>query len=61
MVTAKADVFYFVPGLEAEYHSRLWGKSFPSAAAAVDALTSSLKPNARIALIPEGPYVLAKA
>jgi len=61
LVTAKADVLYFVPGLEAQYHSRLWGKSFPSAAAAVEALTSTLKPDDKIALIPDGPYVLAKA
>lgn len=61
LVTAKVDILYFVPGLEPEYQSRLWGKAYATAEAAVEALTSSIPANARIALIPEGPYVLAKA
>ncbi len=61
LVTARVEVLYYVPGLPTEYHSRLWGKAYPSAAAAVEALTSSVPANARIALIPEGPYVLAQA
>jgi nickel-dependent lactate racemase len=60
LVTARAEVYYFVPGLPPAYHASLWGKSFPSATAAVEALAASLAPGARVALIPEGPYVLAR-
>ena len=52
---------YVVPGLPAEYHASLWGKSFPTAHAAIEALTASLRPGATIAVMPEGPYVLARA
>jgi len=61
MVTARAEVLYYVPGLPREFHSALWGKSYASAQEAVLALTGSLERNARIAVIPEGPYVLARS
>ena len=61
LVTRKAEVLFYVPGLPAEYHARLWGRTFPTAAAAVEALAASLQPGARVAVIPEGPYVLARA
>jgi nickel-dependent lactate racemase len=61
LVTAKAEVLWYVPGLPKEYHAGLWGKSYPSMQAAVEALTAGLAPGATIAVIPEGPYVLAKA
>lgn len=60
LVTAKLDVLYYVPGLPAEYHTSLWGKSFATAHAAIEALTGSLPPGATIAVLPEGPYVLAR-
>jgi lactate racemase len=60
LVTAKAEVLYYVPGLPQKYHNRLWGKAYPSAEAAVDALFSALPRNSRVAVIPEGPYVLAR-
>ena len=60
LVTGKAEVLFYVPGLPRQYYSSLWGKAYTTPAAAVSALTSFLPPNARIALIPEGPYVLAK-
>jgi hypothetical protein len=59
-VIAKAEVLYYVPGLPREYHVSLWGRAYGTAEAAISALTSSLSPGARIALIPEGPYVLAQ-
>jgi nickel-dependent lactate racemase len=61
LVTAKADLLFYVPGLPAEYHPSLWGRTFPSAPEAVAALATSLQPGAKVAVIPEGPYVLAKA
>ena len=60
LVTGRAEVLYYVPGLPREFHSALWGKSFASAEEAVTALTGSLQRGAHIALIPEGPYVLAR-
>ena len=61
LVTARAEVLFYVPGLPPEYHASLWGRSFSSAAAAIEALTGSLSPGASVAVIPEGPYVLARA
>ncbi len=60
LVAEKAEVLFYVPGMPREYHTALWGRAFPTAAAAVENLTASLDPGAAIAVIPEGPYVLAK-
>lgn len=60
MVTASKKVFYFVPGLPAEYYPLLWGKACASAEEGVRALISDLQPGARVAVIPEGPYVLVR-
>jgi hypothetical protein len=61
LVTARAEVLYYVPGLPAEFHSKVWGKTCASAEEGVRALTGRLEAGARIAVIPEGPYVLARA
>jgi nickel-dependent lactate racemase len=60
MVTRKADMLYYVPGLPAHYYPRLWGRAFATIEEALAALTRDLPVGSRIALIPEGPYVLAK-
>jgi nickel-dependent lactate racemase len=54
------DVLYCVPGLPASYHAGLWGKGFCEPARALNALFDGLKPGSRVAVIPEGPYVLAQ-
>jgi lactate racemase len=59
LVTTRQDLLYFVPGLPAEYHPKLWGRSYASLAQAVEGLTCGLPAGARVAVIPEGPYVLA--
>jgi nickel-dependent lactate racemase len=61
LVTAKVGVLYYVPGLPAEYQKGLWGKAYSTPGAAIEALTSQLPPDATIAIISEGPYVLARA
>jgi lactate racemase len=61
LVTTRAEVLYYVPGLPGEYHPAVWGKAYSSAEEAVRALAGSLEPGARVAVIPEGPYVLAQA
>jgi len=47
--------------LPSDYYPTLWGKVYPSAGAAIEALCASLPAGSTIAVIPEGPYVLAKA
>jgi hypothetical protein len=39
----------------------MWGRSFATVESAIAALASALPPGANIAVIPDGPYVLAKA
>jgi hypothetical protein len=53
-------MLYYVPGLPADFYPSLWGQAFATIKEAVDGLTTGLPDGARIALIPEGPYVLAK-
>lgn len=60
LVTQKVDVLFYAPGLPGEYHDTLWGRILPTPDAAVRALTEGLSGGARIAVMPEGPYVLAK-
>lgn len=60
LVNLNAEILYYVPGLPQEYHSNLWGRAFSSVPAALEALFEGLEPGAAIAVIPEGPYVLAK-
>jgi lactate racemase len=60
MVTTWQQLLWYVPGLPAEYHAGLWGRSCRTIDSAIAALASTLKPGATIAVIPEGPYVLAK-
>jgi len=61
MVTTRQRLGWYVPGLPAEYDAGLWGQSYGSVEAAIAGLASTLAPGATIAVIPEGPYVLAKA
>lgn len=60
LVSARNPVFWYVPGLPAEYHAKLWGRACASLQEALRAATAELRPGATIAVIPEGPYVLAK-
>jgi nickel-dependent lactate racemase len=61
LVTRQMDVLFYVPGLAADFYPMLWGKAYETPRAAVAALLDGLPPGAEIAIIPEGPYVLAKA
>jgi nickel-dependent lactate racemase len=60
LVTEKAEVLFYTPGLPREYRDCLWGQIFNSVDDATAALFEGLPAGARIALMPEGPYVLAK-
>ncbi len=61
LVATRHDILYYVPGLPADYYPSLWGTAYATAPDAVAALLGRLAPGARVAVIPEGPYVLAKA
>ncbi len=61
LTTARQSVSWFVPGVPAEYQGKLWGRSYASAQSAVTGLMAGLAPGASVAVIPDGPYVLAKA
>ena len=60
LVAARQQVLYYVPGLPQKYQTRLWGKSCLSVTDAIASLTSGLAAGSSIAIIPEGPYVLAQ-
>ncbi len=60
LVAKKAHLLYYVPGLPAEYSPTLWGRAFSTVEEAVGALARDLQPGATVAVIPDGPYVLAK-
>ncbi|HCC58586.1 MAG TPA: nickel-dependent lactate racemase [Solibacterales bacterium] len=61
LVSRQKRLLFYVPGLPAELREKLWGPAFDSAREAVAALLASLPASARVAVIPEGPYVLARA
>lgn len=60
LVFRRHRVMYYVPGLQPQYRSRLWGPSYDSAREAVAAFVSTLEPGAKAAILPEGPYVFAR-
>lgn len=61
LATQKAEVFYCVPGLPEPYMGALWGPGFRDSEQAICAMFQGLAPGSRVAVIPEGPYVLASA
>jgi lactate racemase len=60
LVAQKADILFYTPGLPVEDRSHLWGRIFDSADEAIAAALEGLPARAQVALLPEGPYVLAK-
>ncbi len=61
LVQERNELLFYVPGVAKSDRTSLWGPSFDTVHEAVAALVENLPRNARIAIIPEGPYVLAKA
>jgi nickel-dependent lactate racemase len=57
----RAELLFHLPGLPASYHEKLWGRSLPSPETAIAAALDGLPNDAVVAVIPEGPYVLARA
>ncbi|MFN0172671.1 MAG: nickel-dependent lactate racemase [Bryobacteraceae bacterium] len=60
LVTARYQLFFYVPGLPAEYRGSLWGRSFDTVGEAIAATLHGLPPDAPVAVIPEGPYVFPR-
>jgi len=60
LICRDKQLHFHVPGLEAPYRDKLWGTAHADVNAAVAAALAGLGPDARIAVIPEGPYVLAR-
>jgi lactate racemase len=61
LVAQKAEILFYTPGLPPEFRKASWGHHFDNIQEAVTALTAGLPGGAEVAVIPEGPYVLAKA
>lgn len=60
LVMEKLDVQFYVPGLPEQYQKSLWGRSFSDIDDALRSIVAGLKPGAEVAVLPEGPYVLAR-
>jgi lactate racemase len=60
LVALKHDVLLYMPGIAGENLGALRKDSFDSAPAAVAALLSRLPKNARVAVVPDGPYAYAR-
>ena len=61
LISTRFQVHFFTPGLPHEFRPSLWGPAYETAQAAVAGLLAGLPPGATVAVIPEGPYVLARA
>lgn len=61
LAAAQTELLFYVPGVPEEFRQKLWGRSFAQPEQAVAALLEGLPRGATVALIPEGPYVLARA
>ena len=60
LVCRDKELLFHVPGLETRFLDKLWGRTFADVNDAVAAALRGLGADARIAVIPEGPYVLAR-
>lgn len=60
LVATQFDVMFYVPGLPEDCREHFGANMFGTPEAALQALAASLPPGAQVAVIPEGPYVLAR-
>jgi nickel-dependent lactate racemase len=60
LVLENKQVIFLTPGVPTEYHEKMWGPVFREFSPAMATLTADLPANSDIAVIPEGPYVLAR-
>lgn len=60
LVGQKYELLFYVPGLPAEYREHFGPSMYDSLDAAVAGVRAWVGPGAKVAVIPEGPYVLAR-
>ncbi len=60
LIGTKHEVFFYTPGVEKKDLGSLGVNTFDELSDAVSAVLEGLPENARVALIPEGPYVYAR-
>lgn len=60
LVLESKQVVFLTPGVPSEYHEKMWGPVYSEFTPAMASLTAGLSAGADIAVIPEGPYVLAR-
>ena len=60
LVCQEKELHFYVPGLPERFQNKIWGKSYRSLDEALAGALSGLPEGARVAVIPEGPYVLAR-
>jgi hypothetical protein len=56
----KYELFFYMPGVANGKLGKLASRAFPDWRAATAAVLDGLPPGARVALVPEGPYVYAR-
>lgn len=61
LATMERNVFFYVPGLPKEFWTSLWGPAFSTLQAALDGFFNAIPRASSVGIIPEGPYVLARA
>ena len=61
LVAEKANLAFCVPGVDPRDRRSFWGPAFDDPQRAVDHVVNTLTPDASVVVIPEGPYVFAKA
>jgi lactate racemase len=61
LVARTHRVWFHTPGLPMEYHAALWGRTFATANEAMAELAAAVPAGAEVAVIPQGPYVFARA
>ena len=59
-VLSKAEVMLYSEGIEPEYRDRVWVEVVPSIEEGLAAARERHGPQARIAVVPKGPYVLTR-
>jgi len=60
LVLESKQVVFLAPGVPSEYHPNMWGPVFSDFNPAMASLIEGLDKGSEIAVIPEGPYVLAR-
>jgi len=60
LVARTHQIWWYTPGLPAEYRSAVWGRMFETLPEALSALAAAVPEGGEIAVLPEGPYVYAR-